>query len=266
VTTVAGRTAKPTMHVAPVMSMSSAMYDHALEASRDFPASISLGIVPETMVSEPLRTFALPSAPMPVSVTVVPPRWAADGTTMWASARPLGLAVTSAAGFVPRSMAETHGELRFSAPKTRRSRATVSFPPFLDDELAAHIAAFPDPDETRRLVFTSDNGTPLWRSNFRRRVWVPAAKTAKLPEGATFHSLRHATASWLIDSGANAVEVAQKLRHTRVTTTLQLYSHLFPGTDDRVDALLEARNHTVVAPTADGMLMVGGPGAKQRGR
>jgi integrase len=70
-------------------------------------------------------------------------------------------------------------------------------------------------------------------------VWAPAAKAASLPTGATFHHLRHACASWLIHAGANPLEVAQKLRHTRVTTTLQVYGHLFPGTDDRLDALLE---------------------------
>jgi len=29
-------------------------------------------------------------------------------------------------------------------------------------------------------------------------------------------------------------------RHTRVTTTLAVYGHLFPGTDERLDGLLEA--------------------------
>ena len=58
--------------------------------------------------------------------------------------------------------------------------------------------------------------------------------------GATFHDLRHATASWLIDAGANPLEVAAKLRHAKVTTTLSVYGHLFPGVDERVDGFLEA--------------------------
>jgi integrase len=43
----------------------------------------------------------------------------------------------------------------------------------------------------------------------------------------TFHALRHACASWLIADRANPVEVAAKLRHTRVSTTLGVYGHLF---------------------------------------
>lgn len=34
------------------------------------------------------------------------------------------------------------------------------------------------------------------------------------------------------------IEVADKLRHSSVTTTLGVYGHLFPGTDDRVKGLL----------------------------
>jgi hypothetical protein len=41
-----------------------------------------------------------------------------------------------------------------------------------------------------------------------------------------------------ISPGANPFEVAGKLRHARVTTTLPTYGHLLPGTDDRLDGLL----------------------------
>jgi integrase len=60
---------------------------------------------------------------------------------------------------------------------------------------------------------------------YRHLVWAKA-------------HLRHACASWLIHAGANPLEVAARLRHARVTTTLATYGHLFPGTDDRLDALL----------------------------
>jgi len=106
------------------------------------------------------------------------------------------------------------------------------------DVLAAHLTAFPV--EPGGLVFTSEEGTPLRRSNFRRRVWLPAVEAAGLPSRVTFHDLRHACASWLIHAGANPLEVAQKLRHAKVTTTLGVYGHLFPGTDERLDGLLES--------------------------
>jgi hypothetical protein len=44
------------------------------------------------------------------------------------------------------------------------------------------------------------------------------------------------------DRGARRrLEVAEKLRHTRVSTTLGVYGHLFEGVDQKLDSLLEAR-------------------------
>jgi integrase len=149
---------------------------------------------------------------------------------------------------VAEVLVEVYGELGFGPPKTRTSRAQVSFPPFLADELGVHIARFPDPEPQRGLVFTSDDGTPLRRSNFRRR-WLRAVVAAGAPAGARFHDLRHACASWLIHVGANPLEVAAKLRHARVTTTLATYGHLFPGTDDRLDALLATPTRNLSRPS-----------------
>jgi integrase len=145
---------------------------------------------------------------------------------------------------VAEILTEVDGELTFGPPKTAKSRARVSFPPFLAEVLAAHVAAFPDPDGMRRLVFTSERGEPLRRSNFRRRIWLPALEAAGIPPSTHFHATRHATASWLIDAGANPLEVAERLRHTRVSTTLGTYGHLFPGTDEKLDDILEAKRRT----------------------
>jgi integrase len=135
---------------------------------------------------------------------------------------------------------EVNGELSLGAPpKTKASRSTVSVPVPIIEVLGQHVAGYPDPDTDRGLMFTSEDGSLLRRSNFRRRIWQPALRDAELPKSATFHDLRHACASWLIHAGANPLEVAQKLRHTKVTTTLSVYGHLFEGTDARLDGLLE---------------------------
>jgi integrase len=154
---------------------------------------------------------------------------------------------------VENTLVEVDGAMSFGAPKTKQSRANLSLPVPVVELLAAQVATYPDPDPDRGLVFTSDQGTPLRRSNFARRIWQPACVAAGLGamvdveeagnkryRGATFHDLRHATASWLIDAGANPLEVAAKLRHAKVTTTLSVYGHLFPGVDERVDGFLEA--------------------------
>ena len=130
----------------------------------------------------------------------------------------------------------------------KASQATLSLPVPVVELLAAQVAAYPDPEPRRGLVFTSGEGTPLRRSNFARRIWRPACIAAGVAaitnenryRGPTFHDLRHATVSWLIHAGANPLEVAAKLHHTRISTTLGTYVHLYPGVDERLDGLLES--------------------------
>jgi integrase len=167
---------------------------------------------------------------------------------------------------VAEVLVEVDGHVAFGQPKTTRSRASVSFPPFLSEVLAEQVRIYPDPDRSRGLLFTSDEGTPLRRSSFRRRVWVPAVRAASLPEGTTPHHLRHACAGWLIDAGANPLEVAQKLRHSRVGTTLAVYGHLMDGTDDRVDGLLEDAWRGAGADSARTDRGHGRPRASETGR
>jgi len=150
-------------------------------------------------------------------------------------------------------LTEVDGALSFGPPKTKSSRATLSLPLPVVELLAAQVAAYPDPDAERGLVCTTHDGTPLRRSNFARRVWRPAciaAGVGKLVDDETinkthyqrptFYDLRHATASWLVHAGANPLDVAAKLRHARISTTLGAYGHLYPGVDERLDGLLES--------------------------
>ena len=99
---------------------------------------------------------------------------------------------------VAEILIEVDGALSFGPPKTKKSHAQVSLPTPLVFVIRRHLAEHADTDRTRRLIFTSDDSTPLRRSNFRRRVWLPAIEATGLPTSATFHALRHTCASWLI--------------------------------------------------------------------
>jgi integrase len=89
-------------------------------------------------------------------------------------------------------------------PKTPASYRTVPLPQVVIDALAAHLAAFPAvpveitdatvrPEPKRRraaLIFTTRAGLPIRRTRFST-IWRPAAATAELGDGVTFHDLRH---------------------------------------------------------------------------
>jgi integrase len=72
--------------------------------------------------------------------------------------------------------------------------------------LAALLEVLP----AKGLVFRTSTGRP-WDRKYVSRWWREAADAAGCP--ATFHSLRHRHACWLIDRGATDADVALQLGH-----------------------------------------------------
>lgn len=67
----------------------------------------------------------------------------------------------------------------------------------------------------------------------------------KLPPRFNFHDLRHFYGSMLLASGADIVKVQHRMRHASASTTLNVYAHLLPDSDestkDAVSAIIAAR-------------------------
>ena len=57
------------------------------------------------------------------------------------------------------------------------------------------------------------------------------AREIGLPEGVTFHSLRHTHGTWLLMQGVPIKAVSERLGHADVSTTLRVYAHVLPGLD-----------------------------------
>jgi integrase len=74
-------------------------------------------------------------------------------------------------------------------------------------------------------------GGPISRANFRKRVWLPTLKRARLACDVRFHDLRHTHASWLLAGGADLKVVMDRMGHAQLATT-QRYLHTLPDADD----------------------------------
>ena len=73
---------------------------------------------------------------------------------------------------VERTLTELQGGgLTFGPPKSEAGKRTVSFPDLVSPVLRWHLSCFALGIEDD-LIFTSPNGTPLRRGNFRQRVWL----------------------------------------------------------------------------------------------
>jgi integrase len=116
------------------------------------------------------------------------------------------------------------------APKTAAALREIPLAPQLVAVLAEHRrqSAFNGGGD---WVFTTRCGTPLSQRNAQRRALGRAAHLAGLEDGSVgvrFHDLRHTFASHLIiDICLDVVQVSRILGHASVSTTLDVYAHLF---------------------------------------
>jgi integrase len=132
----------------------------------------------------------------------------------------------------------------WSVPKTRASAATIGVP----SEVIARIerlktltvnvragratrkyklvkSSEPKPDD---LVFQSvQNGQPMNDQNVLKRHIQPAARKLGLPF-VNWRCLRTSHATWLIQSGADVKSAQALMRHSRSSTTLDIYAQTVP--------------------------------------
>lgn len=141
------------------------------------------------------------------------------------------------------SRAHRDAPARRVPPKTPSSVRDIPLVPQLVDVLLEHRlgSTFTAGED---WVFATGHGTPLGHRNAERRALNRAATIAGVDGGdwprLRFHDLRHTFASHLIvDLGLDVAQVSRILGHSRVTTTLDVYTHLFD--DARHGTELRAR-------------------------
>jgi integrase len=81
------------------------------------------------------------------------------------------------------------------------------------------------------LIFANPDGTPL-RPNSISSVVSLLFRRLGLPKGASLHSLRHTHGSHLVADGVPLPVVAERLGHSSVRTTADVYTHALRGQDD----------------------------------
>ena len=89
------------------------------------------------------------------------------------------------------------------------------------------------------LVFASSDGTPLQRRNESRRYFKPALHAAGLSEDLSLYALRHSCATLLLQANVHPKIVAERLGHSSVTLTMDVYSHVLPTMQTEATAQLE---------------------------
>jgi len=79
------------------------------------------------------------------------------------------------------------------------------------------------------LVFPSTTGGPMSWDNLVRRNLKPLMRVAGLPEATRPYDLRHTFATLMLEQGENPKVVQEILGHSRITHTMDTYSHVSPN-------------------------------------
>ena len=145
---------------------------------------------------------------------------------------------------VSETLMQVRGKTVIGPTKSDRTRS-VPLPAFLRDEAAAFLAfrreqlgRTLEPDD---LVFTpiaTANGVTrtefLYAESIRRYILKPALAGAGLPTEVRTHDLRHTCASLLISLGAHPRAIMERLGHSDISVTLNVYGHLFPSLEEKL--------------------------------
>lgn len=122
------------------------------------------------------------------------------------------------------------------APKYGSERS-VYLADSLVELLAQHVAVH-GTNGPRQWIFVGDGGDPP-HQNTVGYWWRKTLRDARL-SGIKLHDLRHFYASGLIAAGCDVVTVQRSLGHTKATTTLNTYAHLWPSAEDRTRRAAES--------------------------
>src|SRR5262249_10479096 len=83
------------------------------------------------------------------------------------------------------------------------------------------------------LVFQSvKKGAPMRDNNILSRPIKPAARTVGLG-WVNWRCLRTSRATWMVEAGANPKDVQGQMRHSRISTTMDIYAQFVPESAGR---------------------------------
>jgi integrase len=135
----------------------------------------------------------------------------------------------------------------WSVPKTASSAATIGVSPgviqrilrlkTLTVEVRAGLATrkhkLVKSDDPGALVFQSvQDGRPMNDQNVLKRHIQPAARKLGLPF-VNWRCLRTSHATWLVQAGADPKSVQGQMRHSRISTTMDIYAQIIPVSQRR---------------------------------
>ncbi len=126
---------------------------------------------------------------------------------------------------ISKSYQRLSGKDIITEPKTPKSKRVITIPQFLAVDLQDYLNGIYKPESADRLF-------PITKyyleHEMQRGIRESGVKRIRL------HDLRHSHASMLVEMGFSPLEIADRLGHEKIETTLNTYSHLYPNKQERL--------------------------------
>ena len=123
---------------------------------------------------------------------------------------------------INKNYAKVNGEELFLEPKTPKAKRCISIPDFLYDDIQEYLSKLYGIENGDRIFYFTKSALDKEIKRLAEKVGLPIIRV---------HDLRHSHASMLIEMGFAPLEIADRLGHESVKTTLDTYSHLYPDKD-----------------------------------
>lgn len=114
-------------------------------------------------------------------------------------------------------------------PKTPRGRRVIAVNDVVLNCIKELWNTSYKPNKTDKIFYLSKDSL--------KRQLDTACKKAGVPR-IRVHDLRHSHASYLLSNGVNIVILSRRLGHEKVQTTLNIYCHICPSSEDRLNDVL----------------------------
>jgi integrase len=146
---------------------------------------------------------------------------------------------------VMESLEQTKAGIRFKAPKTDRTRV-ITLPSFAIEELrrlkreqAEELLMIGVRQIGETLACCRADGLPLQPQSLTHEFTYLVGRVKDLPR-VRFHDLRHSHATELLSAGVHPKVAQERLGHSTISTTLDLYSHVTDTMQSDAAARLDA--------------------------
>ncbi len=126
---------------------------------------------------------------------------------------------------VNKSYHRIKGHEEITPPKTPKSNRTISLPDFLVEDLSEYFDSIYGLEDEDRIFPVTDH---YLNNEIRRGIKESGVRSI------TVHNLRHSHAAMLAHMKIMPLEVAKRLGHEKVETTLDIYEHLYPDSQTKL--------------------------------